>query len=207
MTRATGAAPPAQAARTFCTFRLGDSLFGLDILLVKEINTLPPLTSLPHAPEAVRGYVNLRGQIHLVLDLKRLLRLGTTEATAEARLVLFKPALGDPFGVMVDRIGDIVSLAEAQIEDLRGEEGVEAAAIPPQAEALVSGVGKLAEELVILLDARRLLPQVERALQSQSRGEDEAPAEPRVPARREPRPPDTPFPQGPRALPLTETPP
>src|SRR5262245_30115467 len=87
-----------------CTFYLDSNLYGVDIRLVKEVSPLPPLTWIPHAPAEVRGYVNLRGLIHLVLDLQRLLGMAGTALGPETRLVLFKPVLGDPFGVLVDRI-------------------------------------------------------------------------------------------------------
>jgi purine-binding chemotaxis protein CheW len=149
----------------FCTFRLGEGLFGVLVGLVKEVSAVPPLTPVPHAPPAVLGYVNLRGQIHLALDLKRLLGLGQTTTGPDSRLVLFKPALGDPFGVAVDAIGAIVHLGAAQIEG--AEPGERGAGSPvdnlPHGE-LVSGTGKLAGELLILLDARKFLPAVERAL-------------------------------------------
>jgi purine-binding chemotaxis protein CheW len=146
-------------ARPVCTFYLGEALYGLDVRLVQSVNLLPLLTPIPHVPEAVRGYANLRGQINLVLDLKRLLGLGMTELGPDARLVLLKPALGDAFGVLADRVGDIVALRPDQIE-ARGAEGDEAG---PE-EGLVRGVGKADRDLILLLDARRLLPRVERAV-------------------------------------------
>ncbi|HYT93240.1 MAG TPA: chemotaxis protein CheW [Gemmataceae bacterium] len=146
------ATPSPEGARTFCTFRLGQSLFGIDIGLVKEVTTLTPLTPIPHAPAAAAGYVNLRGHVHLVLDLKRLLGLGATQPGPESLLVVFKPALGDPFGVLADRVGDIVSLRQDQIEESGSAE-----ATAPHG-GLVSGLGKLDGELLVLLDARKFLP-------------------------------------------------
>jgi len=148
------------------TFRLDGRLFGTDVLDVKEVSTPPPITPVPLAPAAVRGYVNLRGQIHLVIDLKRMLGMGTTAAGPDARLVLFKAALGDPFGVLVDRIGDIMALHPEQVEDSEGEVESEG--------GLISGIAKLDGELLVLVDACKLLPHVERA---QRRGGQERPTE------------------------------
>jgi purine-binding chemotaxis protein CheW len=145
--------------QSYCTFRLGDALFGIDVRLVQSVNMLPPLTPVPHAPPSVSGCVNLRGQIHLVVDLKRLLGTGITEPGPDTRLVVFKPMLGDPFGILVDRIGDIVELRTDQIEE-RGAGQAEAGA----PEELVRAVGKLDGELLIILDAQQLLPGVERTL-------------------------------------------
>jgi purine-binding chemotaxis protein CheW len=135
------------------TFRLGEALCGIDVRLVQSVAALPPVTPVPHAPPPVCGCANLRGQVFLVLDLKRLLGMGATEPGPAARLVLFKPALGDPFGVLVDRIGDVVPLPADRVE---GEVGADAE-VPDSGGGLVAGIGKLEGELVFLLDAGRFL--------------------------------------------------
>ncbi len=141
------------------TFRLGESLFGFDVRRVQSVNTLPPLTPVPHAPPAVQGCVNLRGQIHLVLDLKVLLGMGLTEMGPLTRLVVFKPDLGDPFGVLVDRVGDVVALPADRVEGRQADEVEGRAAAHGE---LVAGIGKLEGELLVLLDAGRLLAAVGR---------------------------------------------
>ena len=144
--------------RTVCTFRLGEGLFGLDAMLVQSVNLPPPLTPLPHAPAAVRGYVNLRGQIHLILDLKEMLKLGSVQPGPDMRLIVFKAVLGDPFGVLIDRVGGVASLRPDQIEAARPAE------TNSPAVGLICGVGKLDGELITLLDAGKVLPAVERSL-------------------------------------------
>jgi chemotaxis signal transduction protein len=149
--------------RSFCTFYLGEAVYGIDIRLLRDVNAVPPVTRIPHAPEAVRGYVNLRGQIQLVLDLRVLLGLALTTIGPETRLILFQPALGDPFGVLVDRIGDIVTLAKGQIEERRKAEttGDETAQ-----EELIEGFGKLEKELFNIVDGHKLLPRIERLVKA-----------------------------------------
>ena len=127
-------------------------------MLVQSVNLPPPLTPLPHAPAAVRGYVNLRGQIYLILDLKELLKLGSVQAGPDTRLIVFKAVLGDPFGVLIDRVGGVATLRPDQIEAARPAE------IDSPAVGLVCGVGKLDGELITLLDAGKVLPAVERSL-------------------------------------------
>jgi chemotaxis signal transduction protein len=155
--------PPVGPAKPYCTFRLGEGLFGIDIGLVHSVNLPPTLTPIPHAPAIVRGYANLRGQIQLVMDIKRLLGFGPIEMTPETRLVLFQPIADEVFGVLVDRIGDIARLRPDQIEKRRPPElpGTDEAELD---EELLSGVGKLDGELLILLDARQLPHAVRRVL-------------------------------------------
>lgn len=144
--------------RTFCTFQLRNGLFGVDALAVKEITVVPALTPIPHAPAAVRGYVNLRGQIVLVLDANRMLRSEPTPLTPDARMIVFRAHLGDAFGILVDRIGDIAELADAQIESSGASSDND----------LIEGVGKLHDSLLTILDAAELLPHIESAIDQHS---------------------------------------
>jgi purine-binding chemotaxis protein CheW len=153
-------------ARTFCTFHLQGGLFGIDALAVKEITVMPPLTPIPHAPPAVRGYVNLRGHIVLVLDGNCLLNHGQASFGPGTRLIVFRAHLGDPFGILVDRIGDIVELSDERIE--RNEAGGidrEGRGDSPSQENLISGVGKIGESLLTILDAAKFLPHIDAVIE------------------------------------------
>jgi purine-binding chemotaxis protein CheW len=157
-------------SHTFCTFRLGGDLFGADTLVVKEVTPLPPMTPIPHAASAVRGYVNLRGQIFLVLDLNCLLGRNPTQIGVDTRLVVFRPDLGDPFGVLVDCIGDIVTLRGDQIEQHPSAALAKDAEIDMRYdEELIMGIGKLDRELLSILNARQFLPCVEKSMRNSLR--------------------------------------
>jgi purine-binding chemotaxis protein CheW len=161
-------AVPAARAGSYCTFRLGGRLFGFNILSVKEVNTHTTFTPVPHAPRAVCGYVNLRGDIALALDLRRLLGLECAQVTADTRLLIFKVSIGDLFGVVVDQIGDIVLLGDEAIEDWRpdGLAGADELSEAWRAGELVEGIGKLDRELLIILNAHKLLRLVSESMQT-----------------------------------------
>jgi purine-binding chemotaxis protein CheW len=139
----------------YCTFRLAGRLFGVDVGLVKEVSTRTGLTPVPLASASVLGLVNLRGQLHLVLDLQRLLGLGTSAVTAASRLVVFKPVVGEAFGLLADAAGDVVRLGPGQTERYMPDD-------PARAGGLVTGIGKTDNELIILVDPHRLLAAVGR---------------------------------------------
>ncbi len=143
--------------RQFCTFRLGERLFGVDILNVKEINPETEFTPIFHAPQEVKGYVNIRGQIYLVLDLRLLLEFESREPDESSRLVLFKPEVGGHFGILVDRIGDVVDVDEAQIETRGKEKSGHPQNRGQSGPELWDGVCKLEDELLIVLKSRNLL--------------------------------------------------
>src|SRR5207249_9763389 len=56
---------PATAADgpQYLTFRLGAEEYGVEILKVQEIRSYSAITPVPNTPRAVKGVMNLRGQI------------------------------------------------------------------------------------------------------------------------------------------------
>ncbi len=57
-----------------CTFTLDGNLFGVDAQMVQEVIRYQEMTQVPLAPPAVKGLINLRGQIVTAIDMRE--RLG-----------------------------------------------------------------------------------------------------------------------------------
>ena len=138
-------------SRLFCTFWLAGQLHGIDVADVKEVNTETTFTRIHHAPPAVLGYVNLRGQIYVVLDLRQLLALEPATLGPDSRLVILKPHVGDSLAVLVDRIGDIVAVREEDFEP--AQEGDS-----PRSLTLLGGVAKLDKDLLLIVRAKEFQP-------------------------------------------------
>jgi purine-binding chemotaxis protein CheW len=151
----------------YCTFRLAGHLFGFDIRAVKEVNTHTTFTNIPRAPAGVRGYVNLRGNIYLILDLRHLLGMEPAPVTPDSRLLIFKASVGESFGVLVDQIGDIATLSAEDIESRRPDDAsrVEETTGARRAGELVASLGKLDGELLVIVDAHQLLPMVAQSME------------------------------------------
>lgn len=148
---------------TLCTFYLSGRLFGVDILDVKEVGSELRLSPIHHASPSIAGYMNIRGQIHLVVDLRRIFRFEPYSHSEKSRVVIFKSIVDEPFGVIVDQVSDIVRIDRSQIEERRhsGDD------IPQEikdrrivAEGLTRGICKLEKQLVVLLNARGIVPEV-----------------------------------------------
>lgn len=161
--------------RQFCTFRLGGRLFGVDIMDVREITRETACTPIAHAPEAVTGYLNLRGQINLIVSLRKLLGFDAKAVDNESSVVLFKSSVAESFGVVVDKIGDIVQVPSNQIEERRNKrhahenvdrkETFEGAGMDSHAKKIIateltSGICKLNKELLVVLDSHKILPAI-----------------------------------------------
>jgi len=144
-----------------CSFRLSGRLFGVDILDVKEVNSEIEITPIFHASKSIRGYMNIRGQIHLVVDLRTEFSFSRGEIGPESKVLIFKQNVDEPFGVLVDSIGDVVEVAQSEISDRRLD--VDEEIDPKIAEQrksnseLCNGVCALDKELMLVLNARGIL--------------------------------------------------
>jgi purine-binding chemotaxis protein CheW len=134
--------------RQFLTFRVGAEEYGLDILRVQEIRSYEPPTRVANAPAFVKGIVNLRGVIVPVVDLR--LRLGQQGEYNAFTVVIVLNVLNRVVGIVVDSVSDVLELSAEQIKPR-----------PDIAAALdarfITGLGKLAERMLILLDIEALV--------------------------------------------------
>ncbi|MFM9114739.1 MAG: chemotaxis protein CheW [Planctomycetota bacterium] len=139
--------------RQFCTFSLGDQYFGIDVLQVREIVRPQPITIVPLTPPAIRGLINLRGQIVTAIDTRLRLNLAPrstplTTTTAEQLNVVVNTAEGS-MSLLVDEIGDVLTLDDHDFEP------------PPRtlsasAREMILGTYKLSDRLLIILDVEQL---------------------------------------------------
>lgn len=101
--------------RQLCTFFLDDRMFGFDVLRVQEINRIQQLTPVPLAPPAVRGLINLRGQIVTAIDLRE--RLGFPAADPNSLPVnIIVPSDEGPVSFLVDEVGDVIDVDDRDFE-------------------------------------------------------------------------------------------
>lgn len=132
----------------YATFYVGEQLMGVDLTYVHEINRHVEATPVPRAPAFVRGVINLRGEVVTVLDLRAVLGLDVDGAADEPRCVVIDAA-GEKTGLLVDRVADVLALCPAQIDpppaNIGGVDG-----------RRLSGVCRLEEELLVILDVRAL---------------------------------------------------
>ena len=132
------------------TFRVGDSEYSVDIMSVREIRGWTPTTSLPHAPEYVRGVINLRGTILPVLDLAR--RLGLEDDGPDDRNVIIVVDVGGrAVGLRVDAVSDILTIPDTDFHappEMSGDD------VPAFVSALILTEGRM----VRILDLECVVP-------------------------------------------------
>ena len=141
------------------TFRIGEEEFGVDILLVQEIIRKMNITRVPKAPDFVEGVINLRGKVIPIIDLRKRFGLETKEYDKNTRFIVIE--INDMIvGFVVDSVSEVLRIPSDTVEPP-----------PPVVSGLdseyISGVGKLEDRLLILLDLDRLLSREEKTQLSQ----------------------------------------
>ena len=140
-------------------FRIGRETYGVRIAVVREIVRVPEITAIPSAPGIIEGVINLRGKIIPVMDLRK--RFGQVSVPSDKKnRILVVEIDGKLLGLIVNAASEVLKIPPADIEPpgsvfAEGESGY------------VTGVGKLKNRLIILLDIAKLLHQPDlRALQA-----------------------------------------
>lgn len=134
------------------TFQLGAELYGVDIMMVKEIVRVQEIRPIPNAPSYVEGIFNLRGEIIPIINLHKRFHLQKPEDLEEdvySNGFVILQIDGSKIGVIIDRIARVISVNPGDIQP------------PPQ---MISGIGSeyingvIRQEngYLIVLDVHRL---------------------------------------------------
>ena len=147
--RATDSMASAADNGQFLTFTLQNEEYGIEILKVQEIKGFSKITPIPNAPMFVRGVMNLRGTVVPVIDLRA--RFSMTEKEYDQFTCIVVVNVGSRVvGLVVDTVSDVLNIPNDAIAD------------PPELAttgegSCITGMGKLGERIVMLLDTGRLV--------------------------------------------------
>lgn len=130
-------------------FALGPQVFAVEVLKVQEVLRLPEILPLRGTEPAMRGVMNLRGQIVPVLDLAGRMGLGEQPETEATRVIVLEQG-GEAMGLLVQGVADVVNLSVAAIEPLSGPLALHGSEV-------IRGVARRERDVTILLDAESLL--------------------------------------------------
>lgn len=140
--------------RQLVVFELANEHYGVDIAAVESIIKMQPITAVPQAPAFVEGITNLRGNVLPVMDLRKRFGLshkdqGTKAGRDEKRIVVVSMD-GMKIGMIVDAVSEVLRVQEEVIEPP-----------PPMIttinSAFITGIAKVGERLIILLDLAKVL--------------------------------------------------
>ena len=122
MTTLTADSAPIQSlAGKFLTFTLGNELYGVPVLKVREIIRMVDITVVPQMPAYIKGVINLRGRIIPVVDLRTKFGLAGAETTERTCTVVVQVRLASgatiQMGLIVDGVEEVLNIAKGDIEE------------------------------------------------------------------------------------------
>lgn len=140
--------------KQFVIFKLGEQKYCVDIMYVGGITEYKGATKVPEAPYFVEGVINLRGSIIPIVNLKKRFGIPETRLAEDCRVVLFNLE-GTDVGFLVDEANQVIKIDSEDIDPtpdiLKGED-----------KEYIDGVGKVGQEIVIVLDLAKILTETER---------------------------------------------
>ena len=131
----------------FCSFWCNNKLYGINIMHIREIIKPLEITPVFHAAKFVKGLVNVRGEIQLIIDLTSIFIGDYSPLEDEERIILFKNTVGENFGILVQKIDDIIAVQEDFIDVYKGNESSD----------ICSGIYKVGDQLMVIIDPYLIL--------------------------------------------------
>jgi len=152
----------------YVTFKSGNEYFGLKIEYVNEIIVIQEITQIPESEEYIKGLINLRGKIIPVIDVRIRFKQEPIEYNDRTCIVVIN-VKDTVVGLIVEQIAEVVEIAEEDVLDtptLGHEE--------KQQNQYVYGVGKVGENVKLLLDPDKLIKDDDITLMEQAVEEETA---------------------------------
>jgi len=144
----------------YLTFWTDQQLFGVPIADVVQIVGIQQITAIPDFPEYAKGIINLRGAIIPVIDVRLRFRKPETEYN-ERTCIIVTSIHDNAVGLIVDAVDEVTDI------------GDEAISVPPKmnnkdcSNSYLTGIGKLDQKIVLLLDTSKILSENEFELLTQ----------------------------------------
>jgi purine-binding chemotaxis protein CheW len=101
------------AERSFVEFRVGETSYAIEIQHVREVVTPLALSALPHAPLAVAGLADHRGDVIAVVDLRA--KLGLFPGTGQKSKWILVDVGGKTVGLVVDAVSGVFRVGAQEL--------------------------------------------------------------------------------------------
>ena len=138
------------------SFKLDSEEYGIEVLKVREIIRMIPITHMPNSPSYVEGIINLRGKIIPVVSMRRKFGLMDQENSTQTRIVVMDIS-GELMGFIVDSVSEVIRISSSEIQP------------PPNVvsggfdQECITGVFNQADRLLVLLDLEQLFSHEEKS--------------------------------------------
>ncbi len=133
----------------YLTFHLAGEDYGIEIEYVIEIIGILNITDVPDMPAFIRGVINLRGKVVPIMDVRS--RFGLEDREYDDRTCIIVVNIdGTEVGLVVDEVSEVMDIPETNVEPApKTSKNTE--------DSYIQGMGKVNNDVKILLDVHKLL--------------------------------------------------
>ena len=142
--------------KQFVSFVLEGEEYGIPILSVQEIIRFEAVTRIPQSSDFIEGVLNLRGRVIPVVNLRKKFNFPERPNDNATRIIVVE-VRNCVTGMVVDEVSEVLQIPSENI-------------VPPPSVGInvdiqfISGMGKVDEKLIILIDIDRILSEKEQSL-------------------------------------------
>ncbi len=144
----------------YLTFMLGEETFAANVIYIREVLEVLPVTKVPRTPKFILGVVNVRGNVVPVIDMRLKFDMSEQETTADSAIIVMEIYFdGEPvtIGALVDAVNEVLEIEKDKIEK------------PPRigmriGNEIIEGIGKHEDRFIIILNMNRLFAPDELAI-------------------------------------------
>ncbi len=140
--------------RQYVIFKLDKEEYGVDIMHVKEISEYKESMKVPNVPKFIDGIVNYRGVVTPVINLRKKFNLDLIDINSNTRIIIIYLA-GKQVGFLVDDASQVLTIDQKDVDPAPELiTGIE--------QKFISGIAKVADRMIILLDLENVLSDEEK---------------------------------------------
>ncbi len=130
-------------------FSIETEEFGVDALKVQEMIRFLTPVKVPNAPAVVRGVINFRGEVIPVLDMRKIFQLEPGNYN-EFTVIVIVETNNKIFGLIVDKVSDIISIPENNIQPTPEFSSKEKT-------KYLKAMGKVGHRLILMIDLEKVI--------------------------------------------------
>ncbi len=101
------------------SFTVADETYALNVLDVQEVLRAAEITPIPGAHPAIRGIINLRGNVVTILDARIFFSLPEKPFDDDSRIMVAELRSGEVAGIVVDSVAEVIALDEELVKEAK----------------------------------------------------------------------------------------
>jgi len=137
----------------YLTFGIGDEMYALKVIKVKEVLEYQNITRVPKTPDFMLGVINVRGHIVPIIDLHMKFKLPSAERSVDTCFIVLEVPVEEEMitiGIIADQVHSVTEILPENIDP--------APKIGTQLDtSFIEGIGKENDRFLIILNIDKLI--------------------------------------------------